>query len=180
MPVSNYNALFSETMTVSVVNIIFAKHQYVSIVNVRFTSQHRCMKMQPHRDANVATSFFCSVKTTRKVERWISIHLKKTNKKKARWTHSNYHLPSLLHVCTADDKASSETPGLWSRGGERHQRAQLLPLHGLGETGEQGGATTLQTESCKSVPAKPDMTADKHVQVTSRTIISAQNTLWPE
>lgn len=177
MPVSNYNALFSETMTVSVVNIIFAKHQYVSIVNVRFTSQHRCMKMQPHRDANVATSFFCSVKTTRKVERWISIHLKKQTKKKQ---GGHTVIVSLLHVCTADDKASSETPGLWSRGGERHQRAQLLPLHGLGETGEQGGATTLQTESCKSVPAKPDMTADKHVQVTSRTIISAQNTLWPE
>ena len=57
---------------------------------------------------------------------------------------------SSLSTCPADDEASSETTGLWSRGGQRHQGAQLLPLHGLGETGEQGGAATIQTQSCKS------------------------------
>lgn len=64
----------------------------------------------------------------------------------------------LLSAFPADDKASSEATGLWSGGGERHQRAQLLPLHGLGETGEQGGAAAIQTESCKSDPAKDDAT----------------------
>lgn len=58
----------------------------------------------------------------------------------------------LLSVRPADDEASRETTGLWSRGGERHQGAQLLPLHGLGETGEQGGAAAIQTKSCKSDP----------------------------
>lgn len=56
----------------------------------------------------------------------------------------------LLSVHPADDETSREATGLWSRGGERHQGPQLLSLHGLGETGEQGGAATIQTKSCKS------------------------------
>lgn len=57
-----------------------------------------------------------------------------------------------LSVHAADDEASSKAAGLWSGGGERHQRPRLLPLHRLGETGKQGGAATVQTASCKSDP----------------------------
>ena len=69
----------------------------------------------------------------------------------------------LLSVRPADDEASSETTGLRSGGGARHQGAQLLPLHGLGETGEQGGAAAIQTKSRKS---EPDLTPKKEIQVT--------------
>lgn len=58
-------------------------------------------------------------------------------------------------VCPADDKTSGQTSRLRSRGRERHQGAQLLPLHGLGETGEQGGAATVQTQSRKFKPLHP-------------------------
>ncbi len=70
----------------------------------------------------------------------------------------------LLFARPVDDEASSETTGLWSGGGERHQGAQLLPLHGLGETGEQGGAAAVQTKSCKSDPTEPDLTLSEEIQ----------------
>lgn len=56
---------------------------------------------------------------------------------------------AVLSLCPADDEASSKAAGLRSGGRERHQGPQLLPLHGLGETGEQGGAAAVQTQSCK-------------------------------
>lgn len=56
---------------------------------------------------------------------------------------------SIFSDFSDDDQTSGEATGLWSGGGARHQGAQFLPLHGLGEAGEQGGAATFQAESCK-------------------------------
>lgn len=49
----------------------------------------------------------------------------------------------------ADDQTSWETPGLRTRGRERHQGTRVLPLHGLGKVAKQGSSTTLQTQSSK-------------------------------
>lgn len=80
-----------------------------------------------------------------------ALDLKKKNEnRKFSWNN-----PFLSVFWPADDKASSEATGLRSGGRERHQGAQLLPLHGLGETGEQGGSAAVQTKSCKSESTEP-------------------------